>query len=538
MTTSSTLTNAQTSSTADHSAALTAALTNLLGASAVQTGLLQRQQLSHDVFHQSTFVPDAVIVPQSVEQLRAAVGLVTDAGLAVVPRGGGMSYTGGYLPQRAGFVTVDLRALNRVREVNLDDLTITVEAGCTWEQVHQALAGSGFRTPYWGPLSGLRATVGGAISQNSVFFGAGQHGSVAESVIGLGVVLADGSLLTTGAGSRIGSRQFSRWGGPDLTGVFVGDCGALGIKALATMRLIPQASDIAYVSFGFETIGDMTRAQVALTRAGLPAECFGVDDYKIRNSSQMGNKLLAGAKTLLDLGAAGKTLFDGVRNAAKVALSVRSLADYPYSIHLTVEGDSPIAANERMARVHAIAKKHQGTAMEGAIPKVLRARPFVPLRSMLGADGQRWVPVHAVMPLSQAEAAVQATEDFFHQRRALLEQHGIIYSPLTANFYNVFLIEPCFYWFDEILPLHVEVLGEELTRPWRSRPANLPAREAVATMRRELAELYASMGGINFQIGRAYDYIDTLEQGARATVLSMKQLFDPRGLMNPGSLGI
>lgn len=518
--------------------ALAAELTRELGQDGVQFRPDQLSQYDHDIFEQGAAAPDAVLAPASVEQLAAAVRRVTANGLAVVPRGGGMSYTGGYLSSRPGFVTVDLRRLNRVREINIEDMTITVEAGCTWSDVHQALEGSGFRTPYWGPLSGLLATVGGALSQNSIFFGAGQHGSAAETVLGMQVVLSDGSVLVTGAGNRIGGSPFSRWGGPDLTGLFIGDCGAFGIKTVATLRLIPCASDVGHASIGFDTIEQMTRAQVELTRRALPSECFGVDDYKIRNSSQMGNKLVAGAKTLIDVASAGKSLLSGMRNAAKVALSARSLADYPYSIHLTVEGSSEAEVAHRMAAIEELARGYGGTVTEGAIPKVLRARPFVVPRSVLGFDGQRWVPVHAVLPLSKAVEAVHATEQFFAERRALMEEHGIVYSPLTSNFYNCFLLEPCFYWYDEILPLHVEVLGEELTRPWRSRPANPAARAAVLRMRSELAAIYDRMGGVHFQIGRAYAYLDTLEPQAGATVRQMKAMFDPRGLMNPGSLGL
>ncbi|MCA1857349.1 FAD-binding oxidoreductase [Massilia oculi] len=518
--------------------AFAAELTRVLGPDGVQLQPEQRSRYDHDIFEQGAQVPDAVLAPTSVEQLAQAVRLATAAGLAVVPRGGGMSYTGGYLSARPGFVTIDLRRMNRVRAINLEDMYITVEAGCTWNDVYRALEGSGCRTPYWGPLSGLLATVGGALSQNSIFFGAGQHGSAAESVLGMEVVLASGEVLATGAGNRVGGTPFSRWGGPDLTGLFVGDCGALGVKAVATLRLVPCARELAHASFGFETIEHMTRAQVELTRRGLPSECFGVDDYKIRNSSQMGNKLISGAKTLIDVAAAGKSLLSGVRSAAKVALSARSLADYPYSIHLTAEGASQAEVEARMAEIEKVAAECGGSVTEGAIPKVLRARPFVPLRSVLGFDGQRWVPVHAVLPLSRAVEAVEATERFFAERRALMEEHGIVYSPLTSNFYNSFLLEPCFYWYDEILPLHVEVLGEELTRPWRTRAANPAARAAVLQMRAELAAIYDRMGGIHFQIGRAYAYLDTLQPQAGAAVRQLKAVFDPRGLMNPGSLGL
>jgi D-lactate dehydrogenase (cytochrome) len=164
------------------------------GAEAVLDDAATLELAAHDIFHRAPMRPDAVLRPADRAALVAGVRVLAEAGVAIAPRGGGMSYTGGYLPQER-FVCVDLTRLNRVLEVNAEDLFITVEAGCTWAQVRQALAGTGFTTPYGGPLSGLRATVGGALSQNSMFFGAGQHGTAAESVLGLSVLLADGEVI-------------------------------------------------------------------------------------------------------------------------------------------------------------------------------------------------------------------------------------------------------------------------------------------------------------------------------------------------------
>src|SRR5690606_4004160 len=140
-----------------------------------------------------------------------------------------MSYTKGYLPERSDSIVVDARNMNRILEVNAADQYITVEAGVTWEQVNEALEGTGLRTGYWGPLSGIRATVGGALSQNSAFFGSALNGTVAESVLGVTVVLAAGRIVTTGSGGRKGTKPFTRFGGPDLTGLFLGDNGAMGV---------------------------------------------------------------------------------------------------------------------------------------------------------------------------------------------------------------------------------------------------------------------------------------------------------------------
>jgi D-lactate dehydrogenase (cytochrome) len=108
--------------------------------------------------------------------VQRCVALCNEAGAAIVPRGGGMSYTDGYLPVRPLSVTFDLGHLNRIVHIAAEDMYVTVEAGCTWDALNNALAPLGLRTPYWGPVSGGRATVGGALSQNSVFWGAARRG--------------------------------------------------------------------------------------------------------------------------------------------------------------------------------------------------------------------------------------------------------------------------------------------------------------------------------------------------------------------------
>jgi FAD/FMN-containing dehydrogenase len=546
-------------------AGLVAKLGQACGTDAVASDEPSRRLAAHDIFFEAPQMPECVVAPRSVVALSQAVALVTSAGLAVAPRGGGMSYTGGYLPTLA-YVCVDVSRLNAVLEVNTVDRFISVQAGCTWAQVRDALAGTGLMTPYGGPLSGLRATVGGALSQNSMFFGAGQHGTAAESVLGLQVVLADGTMLTTGSaqfaaqfadtaahqpGAGLKAHQkvkpnvnsqsspFARWGGPDLTGLFLGDTGALGVKVVATLRLMPVPAAQGYASYGFPSIADMVNAQVALMHAGLGSECFGIDAYKAVHSAQTGNKLAAGVKTLTQLARSGPSLLSGLKAAAGVALTGTDyLAVHPYSIHLALDGDSPAAVDERLARVAALMAQHLGSAQPASVPQVLRAQPFQPLRSVLGYNGDRWVPVHGIVPLSQALPVVQAVEALIARHADALQQHHIVYSPLTANLDRAFLFEPCFYWPDEIKPLHVDVLGTALTQPWMQRPPQPQALALVKQLWQEIANCLDSFGAVHFQIGRAYAYAPRLAPASLALVQALKTALDPRGLMNPGSLGL
>jgi hypothetical protein len=143
-------------------------LRQLMGAGRVITEPSQRSYYSTDLSAYPAVTAAAVIQPGSVEELAQAVKLVAAAGYALIPRGGGMSYTKGYVPERSESVLFDMRGMNGIVEINTDDMYVTVEAGCTWKQLYEALQPRGVRTPYYGPLSGMYATVGGTLSQNSL----------------------------------------------------------------------------------------------------------------------------------------------------------------------------------------------------------------------------------------------------------------------------------------------------------------------------------------------------------------------------------
>lgn len=496
-----------------------------------------RSYYANDIFWQPGVAPDAIVLPATAAEAAAAVGAATRLGHAIVPRGGGMSYTKGYLPDGPGAVVIDTRRLDKVIEVNTGDLYVTVEAGCTWEKLREALEGTGLRTPYWGPLSGQRATIGGALSQNSAFFGSTNFATVADSVLGVTVALADGSLVTTGSGGRKGTLPFTREGGPDLTGLFLGDTGALGLKLSATLRLIKAPTEEGWLSFGFSGLGDMVKAQTEMAVLRSISEGFGIDRTKATHSASV-NKLMDGIKTLGNVMRGGKTLLEGVKNAASVAAGGTSfLKEHNYTLHLVIEGRSPSDLKERLEEIRQIGRRY-GKEIENTVPKVMRSKPFGPPRGMLGANGERWVPIHSVFPMSTAEAVVKANDAFFEEQRPFMEKHGIVYSVMSLTVGNEFFLEPAFYWMDEITPLHAKTLGQDVVAPWLSRPAAPETRAAVAELRAKTQALYLSLGGVNWQIARDYPFSEVLQPQTLALLQSVKSAVDPRGLMNPGALGL
>ena len=512
-------------------------LRDAIGADAVLADAASRAYYANDVFWQPGIEPAVIVIPSTAAQAASCVRIATSAGLAVVPRGGGMSYSKGYLPSRAGAVVIDSRRLNRVIEINAADLYVTAEAGCTWASLNAALEGTGLRTPYWGPLSGVNATVGGALSQNSAFFGSALNGTVAESVLGVSVVLADGSIAVTGSGGRKGTKPFTREGGPDLTGVFLGDNGAFGFKLAATIRLLPRPASVGFLSFGFPSIQAMGEAQAAMARTRLVAEGFGIDRTKVEHSASV-NRISDGLQVLGNVAAAGSGLLSGVKDALSVAaVGTGFLKAHEFTLHLVVEQADEADLAKAMAAVRGIGRRF-GTEIDNSVPKVMRSKPFGPVRGMLGRNGERWVPIHAVFPLGETRRVLDANEAWFAGKRGFMRQHGIVYSVMTMTTGSEFFLEPAFYWMDEITELHAKSVGEDVVRPWRDRPANPASREAVVELRRGTQELYASLGGVSWQVARDYPFRELLLPGMSGLLDAVKRAVDPRGLMNPGALGL
>lgn len=474
----------------------------------------------------------AVLQPGSAEELAAAVGELVAAGIPVIPRGGGMSYTSGYLAARAQSVLVDTTRLNRVVEINVEDAYVVVEAGVTWQALHEALAKKGVRTPYFGPMSGSHATVGGALSQGSIFHGTARYGASADAVLGLEVVTARGELLTTGSAAAAGTSPFFRWYGPDLTGLFLGDCGHLGIKTRAVLRLLPRHSHIDYLSWQFPDARGLFQAMAALARAGLASETAAFDpalaQIRMRRAS-VGSDV----KTLGNVIRKG-----GLLQGLKVAAKGRNFLDpEQFSLHFTLEGDS---AAEVAARVQAARKALAGIGAEvdNNVARVMAANPFAAWNSMLGPQGERWAPVHALVPHSRAAALFDALQALFAEERETMDRHGIFIGTLMSTVgAQATVIEPCVYWPDSHNAFHVRTVDADHRERIGCPGDNPVARAEADRLKHRIAAVMRAHGAANLQIGKFYSYREGRDPAALALLDAVKQALDPAGLMNPGVLG-
>lgn len=516
-------------------------LCSILGKDAVLTDQASRHYFSKDLSFQPAATAGAVLKPNSMEALAEAVSYCHAQGIALVPRGGGMSYTRGYVPTRERSVLIDMREMSRIIEINEQDMYVRVEAGCTWSNLYEALKEKGLRTPYYGPLSGLYATVGGALSQNSLFHGSGTHHTAAESCLGLKVILADGQVVQTGSSAHRYSNGFFRHFGPDLTGLFTADTGAFGLKVEACLRLIKMPTETLCASYGFETLEAMLQAQTAIAREGIASECYGFDPFYNAGFEEKGFTLSEGLSVLADVATSGKNLLSGLKSAVKLAAQGKKvLSKVNYSLHIAVDGPTEEAVASMLMIAERIVTENAGAPIGNAIPLAFRAQPFGGVRTiLLGGQGEVWLPVHGFFPLSRAVDAALTTERYFSENAELMRKYNIKTSYLTCFSGAEFVIEPSLYWFDELGEFRLDLIEPEYRKDWGAIPADPETREVALKIRDGLRELYFKLGACHLQLGKYYPYQESVGNAATSQLLhKTKRILDERGLMNPGSLGL
>ena len=481
----------------------------------------------NDISGTAAAAPLLAVAPQSTDDVIAATQAATEMGVALAIRGGGMSYTEGYVTRAPNTLLMDLRQLTRIHEINADDGYVSVDAGCTWRQLADALQQQALQTVLRGPISGSVSTVGGAVSQ-------GLPGDL-HGLLGLEVVTAQGERIVTGAAGVSGVSGFYRGFGPDLTGIFVGDCGAYGIKTKVWLRIVPRAAGAAFASFAFDTLGDMVEAMAAVSRLGGAVRPFGMDPLKSQTAARV--DVREGLNTLWQVIRNAPNRRAGLASAARILRAGRNvMIDVQWSLHLTAESFSQADADAQISAARNVCSR-RGAEIEASVPQALHGKPFS-IRGFVGLEGERWLPVHGIFPFSKVGTVVHRVEQFFAEQRDTLAAHDIKHSFIvSAVSSSHWLIEPMFYWRDELTPLHLAHLSPRNRERFGGAAGNAAAREVVFAVRRRLVALFADLGALHLQLGKVYDFADRVDPGAYELATAVKDTLDPQRRLNPGNLG-
>jgi D-lactate dehydrogenase (cytochrome) len=240
-------------------AAATGELKQLLGSRCSDTEAV-REHHSHGESYHPSAAPDVVCFPATTAEVVEIVGISARYQLPVIPFGAGTSLEG-HVQALSGGITIDLREMNRVLRIGAEDLDVTVEAGVTRLQLAKALRNTGLMFPV---DPGADATIGGMAATRASGTTAVRYGTMRENVLGLKVVLADGRVISTGTRARKSAAGY------DLTRLFVGSEGTLGVITEVTLRLHPLPEAVSAALCSFDTLRGAVDTVIATIQLGVP----------------------------------------------------------------------------------------------------------------------------------------------------------------------------------------------------------------------------------------------------------------------------
>ena len=271
-------------------------LTTLLGAEIVSKDRSRLEANSRDKWFAS-HLPDVVVEPRSAEQISMLLRFANERKIPVTARGAGYGYVGGCVPEQGG-IALALIGMNRIKEIAVADGVAVVEPGViTGDLQHEARNHRLFYPP--DPASLKNSSIGGNIATNAGGPRCLKYGVTRHYVLGLEVVLADGTIV------RVGGRTHKNKTGFDLVGLFVGSEGMLGIVTEAILRLLPLPPARASISAGFPMIEHAAAAVQGILLGGfLPSALEIADRFTLEAARRhLGREIVpdGNAHLLLDL---------------------------------------------------------------------------------------------------------------------------------------------------------------------------------------------------------------------------------------------
>ncbi|CDZ36935.1 Putative D-lactate dehydrogenase (D-lactate ferricytochrome C oxidoreductase) [Neorhizobium galegae bv. officinalis] len=248
-----------------------------------------REHHGHDMSRQPTRLPDAVVYAESEDEVARVVSACFEAGIPVTPFAAGSSMEGHTIPLKGG-ISLDLTRMNQIVQVNHEDFDVQVQAGVTRKQLDAHIRDTGLFFPI---DPGADASIGGMASTRASGTTAVRYGTMRENVLALRVVTPQGKIITTGRRTKKSSTGY------DLTKLYVGAEGTLGVITEVTVKLHPIPETIASAVCAFETMRGAVEAVVATIQSGIPvARIEFLDEVAVEAANRHAGLTLKLAPTL------------------------------------------------------------------------------------------------------------------------------------------------------------------------------------------------------------------------------------------------
>mgnify|MGYP001415233199 FL=1 len=365
------------------------------------TALAVREQHGRDESAFTTVPPPAAVVfAESTQDVADAVRLAAAHEVPVIPFGVGSSLEGHLLAVQGG-ISIDLGRMNRVLAVHPQDLTVTVQAGVTRKQLNDEIKSTGLFFPI---DPGADATLGGMSATRASGTNAVRYGTMRENVLSLEVVTAGGDVVRTGTRARKSSAGY------DLTRLFVGSEGTLGIITEVTLRLYPLPEAVSAAICSFPSVADAVNTTIETIQMGVPIARVELIDANTVRAVNAHSRL-------------------GLREEPLLLMEFHG---------------SPAGVREQAETVQEIAASHGGEAFEWASTPEERTRLWTARHNAFFAalqskPGCKAITTDACVPISQlAEAVVTSV----HEAEASGLPYFLVGHVGDGNFHMGYLIDP------------------------------------------------------------------------------------------------
>ena len=430
-----------------------------------------RDHHSHGESWHAAAPPDAVVFPETTDEVSRVVARCADHGVPIIPFGMGSSLEG-HVNAVHGGVSIDLTRMTRVLRLSPEDMDVSVEAGLTHRKLNDALKNTGLMFMV---DPGADATIGGMTATRASGTAAVRYGTMRETVLGLTVVLADGRIVHTGGRARKSSSGY------DLTRLFVGSEGTLGVITEVTLRLYGRPEAISTAVCGFRSMAGAATTVIETIQLGVPV--------------------------------ARIEIIDEVQLAIVNRFSKTSFPEVP-TLFFEFHGPSTVSVEEQARLVREVADGHGATSFQWTTSPEERARLWEARHNVLYATiasrpGCKAWTSDVCVPIAHLAECIVATQADLRDSQLVAPLVG---HAGDGNFHLIFMLDP-------------------------EDPAEL-ARVSAANHR--LVERALSYGGTctgEHGVGMGkLKYVQREHGDALAVMRDIKRALDPRGLMNPGKL--
>jgi D-lactate dehydrogenase (cytochrome) len=435
------------------------------------TALAVRQQHGRDESPFDVEPPDCVVFAESNEDVAAVVALAHQHGVPVIPYGAGSSLEGHLLAVQGG-LSLDVSRMKQILRVNAEDLTVTVQAGVTRNQLNAELRHAGLFFPI---DPGADASIGGMAATRASGTNAVRYGTMREAVLGLTVVTASGEIVRTGSRARKSSAGY------DLTRVFIGSEGTLGVITEVTLRIFPLPEAVSAAICFFPSIDAAVQTTIQIIQLGVPiARCELLDANAVR-AVNLHDKL-------------------GLREAPMLLMEFHG---------------SPAGVAEQAQTVQEIAREFGGEDFDWATTpeertRLWTARHHAYLSALQTKPGCRCVTTDTCVPISRLAESINESV-----REA--DEAGLPYFLVghvgDGNFHVGYLIDPA-------IPAERDT-AERLSHQMVQRALRL---EGTCT------------GEHGIGLHKQGFLVDEAGDGTVALMRQLKIALDPRNIMNPGKI--